>query len=40
MIDYWHDWEAEWEEHPSLEYPSLAEWEKAVDRYTFELDDT
>ena len=39
VIDYWHDWEAEWEKHPSSKYPSFAQWKKAADRYTFELDD-
>ena len=39
VIDYWHDWEAEWEKAPSPEYPSFAQWEKATDRYTFEMDD-
>jgi len=39
VIDYWHARAAEQEKHPSAEYPSLAEWERAADRYTFELDD-
>jgi len=39
VIDYWHDWEAEWEKASSPEYPSFAQWEKAVNRYTFERDD-
>src|SRR5438876_3579297 len=39
VIDYWHDWEAEWEKHPSPKYPSFAQWKKAADSYTFELDD-
>ena len=39
VIDYWHDWEAEWEKHPSSEYPSFAQWKNAADSYTFELDD-
>ena len=39
VIDYWHDWEAEWEKAPSPEYPSFAQWEKATDRHTFEMDD-
>jgi hypothetical protein len=39
VIDYWHDWEAETEKHSSSEYPSFAQWKKAADSYTFELDD-
>ena len=29
VIDYWHDWEAEWEKHSSSEYPPFAQWKKA-----------
>ena len=39
VIDYWHDWEADWEKHSSPKYPSFAQWKKAADSYTFELDD-
>jgi hypothetical protein len=39
VIDYWHDWEAEWDKHPSPKYPSFAQWKKAADSYTFEPDD-
>ncbi len=35
VIDYWHDWEAQWAKHPSPQYPSLKKWRDAADRYTF-----
>lgn len=36
VIDYWHDWEAGWEKHPTAKYPPYKRWRDAADRYTFE----
>jgi hypothetical protein len=38
VIDYWHDWESGRKEG-SNRYPSLSQWQRAADSYTFELDE-
>jgi len=39
VIDYWHDWEAGWTKDRSRAYPSFSQWQRCVDRYTFEVDE-
>jgi hypothetical protein len=40
VIDYWHDWEADWARHSSGEYPSFRQWRDSADSYTFKLADS
>ncbi|MCL5670839.1 MAG: hypothetical protein M1423_06020 [Acidobacteria bacterium] len=36
VIDYWHDWKADWAKHRSAKYPSFKNWRDAADSYTFD----
>ena len=36
VTEYWHDWEADRENHPTAQYPGFGEWCVAADRYAFE----
>jgi hypothetical protein len=38
VIDYWHAWESGRTKERSKRYPSLAQWQRAADSYTSELD--
>jgi hypothetical protein len=38
VIDYWHDWESGRTKERSTHNPSLGQWQRAADSYTFELD--
>jgi len=40
VVDYWHDWEADWTKHSSARYPPFKRWRDSADRYTFELADS
>ena len=38
VIDYWHNWEANWTKDRSTGYPSFREWQRSADRYALEVD--